>query len=67
MGCERDVARGFARAAIVEVLAWMETPSDAVAEAGVDKLFGSSSDDWKDDAREVWTAMLAAMKREALG
>lgn len=35
-------------------------PTTEMMEAGADNLFGSASDDWKDDARVIWNAMLAA-------
>ena len=35
-------------------------PSEAMRLAGADKLFGSTSDDWGDDAAYVYAAMIAA-------
>ena len=56
-----------ARAAIEAVFDWLATPSVEAMQVGADNLVGSHNDDWTEDAREIWSAMLAQMKREALG
>lgn len=53
-----------ARAAIAEVLDAMREPSEAVAGEGADHLFAASSDNWSDDARRVWQAMLDQFRKE---
>lgn len=37
-------------------------PTEAMREAGVDKLFGSSHDDWGDEAADIYRAMLSALE-----
>jgi hypothetical protein len=59
----RDGSRDLARAALTALL----EPSEAMAAAGADNLFGSSSDDWSDDARAVWSAMVQAALDEKDG
>jgi hypothetical protein len=54
---------GEAAAALTALL----EPNEAMAAAGADNLFGSSSDDWSDDARAVWSAMVQAALDEKEG
>jgi hypothetical protein len=44
----------LARAAIEA----MRQPNEAMRQAGADNLFGAASDDWKDDAGAIWSAMI---------
>jgi hypothetical protein len=38
----------------------MREPTETMRQAGADNLFAAASDDWKDDAGGIWTAMIDA-------
>jgi hypothetical protein len=46
----------LARAAIKA----MREPTETMRQAGADNLFAAASDDWKDDAGTIWSAMIDA-------
>lgn len=46
------------------VLEAIREPSEGMREQGAGQLFGSASDDWGDDARLVWQAMIDAALSE---
>lgn len=46
------------------VLTALREPSEGMREQGAGQLFGSASDDWGDDARLVWQAMIDAALAE---
>jgi hypothetical protein len=52
-----------ARAALTALL----EPSEAMAAAGADNLFAAANDDWSDDARVIWRAMIQAALDEKEG
>lgn len=43
---------------VVSVLETIRDLTRDVAEVGADNLFGSAADDWTDDARQIWSAMI---------
>jgi hypothetical protein len=47
----------YTRAASAAIEA-MREPTVAMRQAGADNLFGAASDDWKDDAGAIWSAMI---------
>ena len=58
-----DAFRSAARAALTALL----DPTAAMAQAGADNLVGSATDDWSEDARVIWRAMIQAALDEKEG
>ena len=56
----REAYRLPMRAAILA----LREPGEAALQAGAGQLFGSASDDWNEDARKVWQAMVDAVLQE---
>ncbi|WP_260581169.1 hypothetical protein [Sphingopyxis sp. PET50] len=46
------------------VLTAIREPSEGMREAGAGQLFGAASDDWGEDAKKVWVAMIEAALTE---
>jgi hypothetical protein len=63
MGRAKSIAQAQAALTALEAAGMVVVsvvPTEAMRAAGADKLFGSASDDWGDDAALVYAAMLAA-------